>query len=169
MANSNDELADLCLDHAWRDEIDDDTRWLLEQAGARINRLGRRCLRLSHRLEELEARREESWTRPLIERDGFCLLVRSGVSVHEIARRMDCTRDAVRKAARQLGRLTPAPENVGELLVAPSDEEEQLSQSTLALAPSVAVLAKQVKQRSFDAIRRGERSPYARPRCQRRH
>ena len=106
---------------------------------------------------------------PLIERDGFCLLVRSGVSVHEIARRMDCTRDAVRKAARQLGRLTPAPENVGELLVAPSDEEEQLSQSTLALAPSVAVLAKQVKQRSFDAIRRGERSPYARPRCQRRH
>jgi hypothetical protein len=81
---------------------------------------------------------------------------------------MDCTRDAVRKAARQLGRLTPAPENVGELLVAPSDEEEQLSQSTLALAPSVAVLAKEVKQKSFAAYARGERSPYARPRCQRR-
>ena len=61
MANSNDELADLCLDHAWRDEIDDDTRWLLERAGERINRLGRRCLRLSHRLEELEARKEKSW------------------------------------------------------------------------------------------------------------
>jgi transposase-like protein len=169
MANSNDELADLCLDHAWRDEIDDDTRWLLEQAGARINRLGRRCLRLSHRLGRTGSTKGGVVGQPLIERDGFCLLVRSGVSVHEIARRMDCTRDAVRKAARQLGRLTPAPENVGELLVAPSDEEEQLSQSTLALAPSVAVLATQVKQRSFEAIRRGERSPYARPRCQRRH
>ncbi len=58
MANSNDELADLCLDHAWRDEIDNDSRWLLEQAAKRINRLGRRCLRLSHKLEELEARRQ---------------------------------------------------------------------------------------------------------------
>ena len=58
MPNSNDELADLCLDHAWRDEIDDDSRWLLEQAAKRINRLGRRCLRLSHKLEKLEATRE---------------------------------------------------------------------------------------------------------------
>ena len=58
MPNSNDELAQLCIDHAWRDEIDDDSRWLLEQAAKRINRLGRRCLRLSHKLEELEARRE---------------------------------------------------------------------------------------------------------------
>ena len=74
MANSNDELADLCLDHAWRDEIDDDTRWLLEQAGARINRLGRRCLRLSHSLEELEARREESWTDHLLSVTGFVFL-----------------------------------------------------------------------------------------------
>jgi hypothetical protein len=71
---------------------------------------------------------------------------------------MECTRDAVRKAARQLGRLTPAPENVGELLVAPSDEEEQLSQSTLALAPSVAVLAKQVKAKIIrrDPTRRAQ-------------
>jgi hypothetical protein len=66
MSNSNDELADLCLDHAWRDEIDDDTRWLLEQAAKRINRLGRRCLRLSHRLEELEARMEETWVSHLL-------------------------------------------------------------------------------------------------------
>jgi len=58
MPNSNDELAQLCIDHAWRDEIDDDSRWLLEQAAKRINRLGRRCLRLSHKLEELEARRD---------------------------------------------------------------------------------------------------------------
>ena len=76
MANSNDELADLCLDHAWRDEIDDDTRWLLERAGERINRLGRRCLRLSHRLEELEARKEESWLNHLLSVTGFvCLSV----------------------------------------------------------------------------------------------
>ena len=74
MANTNDELADLCLDHAWRDEIDDDTRWLLEQAGARINRLGRRCLRLSHRLEELEARREQSWVSHLLSVMGFVCL-----------------------------------------------------------------------------------------------
>ena len=74
MANSNDELADLCLDHAWRDEIDDDTRWLLEQAGARINRLGRRCLRLSHRLEELEARKDESWLNHLLSVTGFVFL-----------------------------------------------------------------------------------------------
>jgi len=107
--------------------------------------------------------------RPLIERDGFCLLVRDGISVHEIARRFECSCSAVRAAARKLGRITPVAENVGELLVAPSDEEEQLSQSTLALAPSVAALAKQVKQRSFAAYARGERSPYARPRCQRRH
>ena len=74
MATSNNELADLCLDHAWRDEIDDDTRWLLEQAGARINRLGRRCLRLSHRLEELEARREESWVSHSLSVTGFVFL-----------------------------------------------------------------------------------------------
>ena len=74
MANTNDELADLCLDHAWRDEIDDDTRWLLEQAGARINRLGRRCLRLSHRLEELEARRGQSWVSHLLSVMGFVFL-----------------------------------------------------------------------------------------------
>ena len=74
MANTNDELADLCLDHAWRDEIDDDTRWLLEQAGARINRLGRRCLRLSHRLEVLEARREESWVSHSLSVTGFVCL-----------------------------------------------------------------------------------------------
>jgi hypothetical protein len=74
MSNSNDELADLCLDHAWRDEIDDDTRWLLERAGERINRLGRRCLRLSHRLEELEARKEESWLNHSLSVTGFVCL-----------------------------------------------------------------------------------------------
>ena len=74
MANSNNELADLCLDHAWRDEIDDDTRWLLEQAGARIDRLGRRCLRLSHSLEELEAEREESWVNHLLSVTGLFFL-----------------------------------------------------------------------------------------------
>jgi len=76
VANSNDELADLCMQHAWHDEIDDDTRWLLENAARRINRLGRRCLRLSHKLEELEALREESWLNHSLSVTGFvCLSV----------------------------------------------------------------------------------------------
>lgn len=99
---------------------------------------------------------------PLIERDGFVELVRAGVSVHEIARRMGCGRQTVRKAARQLGRMTPEPGAVGLLVAAPSPEEERLSQSTLALAPSVAVLAGQVKKRVFAAYRRGEPNPYRR-------
>ena len=65
MSNTNDELAQLCIDHAWRDEIDDDSRWLLEQAANRIDRLGRRCLRLSRKLEELEAVREHE-CRPIM-------------------------------------------------------------------------------------------------------
>ena len=74
MANSNDELADLCLNHSELPEIDDDTRWLLENAARRINRLGRRCLRLSHKLEELEALMEESWLNNLLSVTGFVCL-----------------------------------------------------------------------------------------------
>ena len=98
MANTNDELADLCLDHAWRDEIDDDTRWLLEQAGARINRLGRRCLRLSHRLEELEARREQSWVSHLLSVMGFACL---SATVFLFTR----LQDVLSAVARQFARL----------------------------------------------------------------
>ena len=102
MANSNDELADLCLDHAWRDEIDDDTRWLLEQAGARINRLGRRCLRLSHRLEELEARREESWLNNLLSVMGFVCL---SATVFLFTRLQDVLSAVARQFARLRGNL----------------------------------------------------------------
>ena len=44
--------------------------------------------------------------------------------------------------------MTPRePAEVGLLVVAPSPEEEIVSQSTLALAPSVAVLANEVRQK----------------------
>ena len=55
---SNDEVCELCLQQAWRDDINDRTRWVLELAAKRINRLNRRCLRLSHQLEVEEARKE---------------------------------------------------------------------------------------------------------------
>ena len=106
MANSNDELADLCLDHAWRDEIDDDTRWLLERAGERINRLGRRCLRLSHRLEELEARKEESWLNHSLSVTGFVFL---SAAVFLYTR----LQDVLSAVAEQFGRLR---ENLAALL-----------------------------------------------------
>ena len=100
---------------------------------------------------------------PVAERDGFLELVRSGISLHEVARRMGVSRTAVREAARKLDALTPkAPQEVGLLVVAPSDEEEIISQSTLALAPSVAVLANEVRRKSIAAYTAGERSPYSR-------
>lgn len=55
-----------------------------------------------------------------------------------------------------------APNEVGPLIDAPSLEEEYLSQGTLALAPSVAVLAAEVKRNAIAAYMRGERSPYSR-------
>ena len=76
---------------------------------------------------------------------------------------MGCSRSAVRKAARKLGEMTPqAPAEVGMLVVAPSPEEEIVSQSTLALAPSVAVLANEVRRKAIAAYTAGERSPYSR-------
>jgi len=72
---SNDEVCDLCLQQAWRDDINDRTRWVLELAAKRINRLNRRCLRLSHQLEVEEARTEatechwfQNWLHGLISR-----------------------------------------------------------------------------------------------------
>ena len=100
---------------------------------------------------------------PVAERDGFLELVRSGISLHEVARRMGVSRTAVREAARKLRALTPkAPQEVGLLVVAPSDEEEIISQSTLALAPSVAVLANEVRRKAIAAYTAGKRSPYSR-------
>lgn len=54
MPRANREIADLCLEHAWNENIDDRSRWLLELAAKRINRLGRRCVSLSHHLEAAE-------------------------------------------------------------------------------------------------------------------
>jgi len=76
---------------------------------------------------------------------------------------MGVSRTAVREAARKLRALTPkAPQEVGLLVVAPSNEEEIISQSTLALAPSVAVLANEVRRKAIAAYAAGERSPYSR-------
>ena len=54
---TNDELCELLLAHAWQEDVDDRTRFLLEVAAKRINRLGRRCLRLSRQLEVSETLR----------------------------------------------------------------------------------------------------------------
>jgi hypothetical protein len=59
---SNDELANLCLQRAWEEDIDDRSRWLLEHAAKRINRLGRRGMRLAQKLELAEMR-EQEWQR----------------------------------------------------------------------------------------------------------
>lgn len=100
---------------------------------------------------------------PMLQRPYVVELIRSGLSTTEIARRMDCCPKSIRNAKRQLGLLTPAePAEVGVLAVAPNDAEERLSQSTLALAPSVAVLAAEVRKNAIAAYMRGERSPYAR-------
>jgi hypothetical protein len=59
---SNDELANLCLQRAWDDDTDDRSRFLLEHAAKRINRLGLRGMRLARKLELAETR-EQQWQR----------------------------------------------------------------------------------------------------------
>ena len=59
---SNDELANLCLQRAWDEDVDDRSRFLLEHAAKRINRLGRRGMRLARKLELAEMR-EQEWQR----------------------------------------------------------------------------------------------------------
>lgn len=49
-------VAELCAQRAWDDEIDDDTRLRLEFAADTIRLLMRRCVHLSQRLEQVEAR-----------------------------------------------------------------------------------------------------------------
>ena len=100
---------------------------------------------------------------PMLERPHVVELIRSGLSTTEIARRMECCPKTIRNAKRKLGLLTPsAPAEIGLLAVAPNPAEERLSQSTLALAPSVAVLAAEVRKNAIAAYMRGEPSPYAR-------
>jgi hypothetical protein len=57
---SNDELANLCLQRAWDEDVDDRSRFLLEHAAKRINQLGRRGMRLARKLELAEMR-EQTW------------------------------------------------------------------------------------------------------------
>lgn len=62
MITSNDELANLCLQRAMEEDVDDRSRFLLEHAAKRINRLGRRGMRLARKLELAEMR-EQEWQR----------------------------------------------------------------------------------------------------------
>jgi len=49
-------VADMCAMQAWMDDIDDDSRLLLEQAADTIRHLMRRCMKLAQNLERMEAR-----------------------------------------------------------------------------------------------------------------
>jgi hypothetical protein len=49
-------VADMCAMQAWMDDIDDDSRLLLEQAADTIRLLMRRCMKLAQNLERMEAR-----------------------------------------------------------------------------------------------------------------
>jgi hypothetical protein len=52
-------LADACLDRAWADDCDDESRELLEQAGLMLDLLMARCVRLAAAGEHAEARRAQ--------------------------------------------------------------------------------------------------------------
>jgi hypothetical protein len=54
-----DTLTNLLLKRAWDDNIDDNDRLLLEQAAVTIDRLARRCLRVSQELERVEFLQQE--------------------------------------------------------------------------------------------------------------
>jgi hypothetical protein len=54
-----DTLTSLLLKRAWDDNINDNDRLLLEQAAVTIDRLARRCLRVSQELERVEFLQQE--------------------------------------------------------------------------------------------------------------
>ena len=54
-----DTLTRQLLRRAWDDEISDGDRLLLEQAATMIDRLARRCLRVSQELERVEFLQQE--------------------------------------------------------------------------------------------------------------
>jgi hypothetical protein len=54
-----DTLTNLLLKRAWDDNINDNDRLLLEQAAVTIDRLARRCLRVSQELERVEFLQKE--------------------------------------------------------------------------------------------------------------
>ena len=54
-APSPKQLVQMLRIHMWRDDIDDDSRWYAENSAAVIELLMGRCVRLSQKLEHLEA------------------------------------------------------------------------------------------------------------------
>lgn len=52
-------VADMCAMRAWDDNIDDDSRLLLEMAADTIRLLHRRLMRVSHSMEQAEATNEQ--------------------------------------------------------------------------------------------------------------
>ena len=49
-------VADMCAMQAWMDDIDDDSRLLMEQAADTIRSLMKRCISLAQTIERMEAR-----------------------------------------------------------------------------------------------------------------
>jgi hypothetical protein len=79
---------------------------------------------------------------------GFVEMWRSGMGSQEMARRLGYSVSTIRRGARYLRilhQMARPTKNGGVLGEAPSDDEERLSQATLALAPSVAARAAEVK------------------------
>lgn len=93
-------------------------------------------------------------------------LLSSGESFNSIAKRYGCCSLTVRKAARAL-RLKSRYSEIhqageGILAVAPTPQEEEMSQNSLRLAPSVAELAFVVRENALRSYQLEVRSPYAR-------
>lgn len=99
----------------------------------------------------------------LVENEEFLKLVEEGASTREITRLLRCDRSRVRDARRYLNAepVSPAASN-GILAEAPNVEEEWMSSQFLTLAPSVAIIAEEVRRNSLAAYAREEQSPYAR-------
>lgn len=96
----------------------------------------------------------------IAETPGFVEMWRAGITRREIAERLGCHLWAVKKAARKLRLLHPNANEIGLLAVAPNNDEERLSQATLALAPSVAVRAYEVKRRALHAYSQDQPTPF---------
>ena len=96
----------------------------------------------------------------LLARTDFTDIWNSGDSLAVVAQRLGCNRKAVQKAARALGLTHPKILEQQAMDAAPSEAEEILSRESLALAPSVAAIAEEVKQEMLDAMREGRQSRF---------
>jgi len=98
----------------------------------------------------------------LAKRRTFIDLWNSGARISDIAKRYGCSHETVKLAGKQLGKRHPNANELGYLAMAPSSEEEQISQDFLELAPSVARRAERIKMLCQRAMERGEPSPFRR-------